>query len=188
MAEPYDILVAGGGLAGTTAAIYAARSGLRTLLIDIPGAEPGTGVESIWPGDVHIAEADLIQRLREHAHQVGAEQVQAEIGALDLAARTRAVVTGAGVRYEARAVILCSRSLPLGQAPEILADEAGYIVTVNRGGVFAAGEARRLPFPEAITLAADGAAAALAAVRFLAEEEYLHRELVEPAEPVLAVF
>ena len=32
--EPYDVITIGGGPGGTTAAIYSARSELRTLVID----------------------------------------------------------------------------------------------------------------------------------------------------------
>ncbi|NLD73293.1 MAG: FAD-dependent oxidoreductase [Chloroflexi bacterium] len=42
--EPYDVLVAGGGLAGLTAAIAAARGGARTVLIERAGWLGGMGI------------------------------------------------------------------------------------------------------------------------------------------------
>ncbi|MFW5718530.1 MAG: FAD-dependent oxidoreductase, partial [Spirochaetota bacterium] len=47
----YDLVVAGGGPAGTTAAIAAARRGLKVLLVEASGALGGmgtTGLVSSW--------------------------------------------------------------------------------------------------------------------------------------------
>jgi thioredoxin reductase (NADPH) len=73
-------------------------------------------------------------------------------------------------------------------------DERGYILAdpetmaTNIDGVFAAGDARRKWLRQIVTAAADGAIAACAAEKYLAEEEHLRQEVLEPAEPVLAVF
>src|SRR5690606_32664194 len=69
-----------------------------------------------------------------------------------------------------------------------------YIITdpdtleTNVPGVYAAGDARRKWLRQIVTAAADGAIAACAAEKFLAEEEQVHREILSPEEPVVAVF
>lgn len=73
-------------------------------------------------------------------------------------------------------------------------DAKGYIITdpdtleTNVPGVYAAGDARRKWLRQIVTAAADGAIAACAAEKFLAEEEQVHREILSPEEPVVAVF
>lgn len=73
-------------------------------------------------------------------------------------------------------------------------DGRGYIIAdpdtmaTSLDGVYAAGDARRKWLRQIVTAAADGAIAACAAEKFLAEEEQLNRELFEPKEPVLAIF
>lgn len=73
-------------------------------------------------------------------------------------------------------------------------DERGYIIAdsetmaTNIDGVFAAGDARRKWLRQIVTAAGDGAIAACAAEKYLAEEEHLRQEVLEPTDPVLAVF
>ncbi|HYG57347.1 MAG TPA: FAD-dependent oxidoreductase [Symbiobacteriaceae bacterium] len=73
-------------------------------------------------------------------------------------------------------------------------DEQGYMIAdpdtmaTSVDGVFAAGDARRKWLRQIVTAASDGAIAACAAEKYLAEEEHLRREVLEPREPVLAVF
>ncbi len=73
-------------------------------------------------------------------------------------------------------------------------DRRGYIIAdpetmaTNLDGVFAAGDARRKWLRQIVTAASDGAIAACAAEKYLTEEEHLQQEVLEPKEPVLAVF
>lgn len=73
-------------------------------------------------------------------------------------------------------------------------DPRGYILahsetmSTNLDGVFAAGDARQKWLRQIVTAASDGAIAACAAEKYLAEEEHLRHEVLEPKEPVLAVF
>lgn len=73
-------------------------------------------------------------------------------------------------------------------------DDRGYILAdsetmaTNIDGVFAVGDARRKWLRQIVTAASDGAIAACAAEKYLAEEEHLHHEVLAPEEPVLAVF
>lgn len=68
-ASPWDVLVAGGGLAGVTAAIAAARAGCRTLIVERSGRLGGAFVSGLvqpimgWCKQPHPIVAELTERL-----------------------------------------------------------------------------------------------------------------------------
>lgn len=77
MADEYDVLIVGGGLAGLTAGMYAARIGLRTMVVEhmAPGGQV-LNVEKIenYPGFPEgIAGFDLGPLVQEQADAAGAE-------------------------------------------------------------------------------------------------------------------
>src|SRR5712692_1641794 len=79
MADEYDLLIVGGGLAGLTAAMYGARIGLRTAVVEhmAPGGQV-LNVEKIenFPGFPQgIAGFDLGPLVQEQAEAAGAEFV-----------------------------------------------------------------------------------------------------------------
>jgi thioredoxin reductase (NADPH) len=72
-------------------------------------------------------------------------------------------------------------------------DEKGYIMTNERmetsvSGVYAAGDARVKYLRQVVTAAADGAVAAVAAERYLAEEEFFKKQVSDFDGAVMAVF
>ncbi|MEG3069359.1 MAG: FAD-dependent oxidoreductase [Syntrophaceticus schinkii] len=72
-------------------------------------------------------------------------------------------------------------------------DEKGYIMTNERmetsvPGVYAAGDARVKYLRQVVTAAADGAVAAVAAERYLAEEEFFKKQVSDFDGAVMAVF
>ena len=70
----YDLTIIGGGPAGYTAALYAARASLSTLVLEqgMPGGQIATSdmVEN-YPGIPHISGAELGDKMREHAEEAG---------------------------------------------------------------------------------------------------------------------
>lgn len=66
----YDVIIAGAGPAGMTAAVYASRANLDTLMLErgIPGGQMANteDVEN-YPGYDHILGPDLSNKMFEHA-------------------------------------------------------------------------------------------------------------------------
>ena len=73
----FDVIIIGGGPAGASAAIYTARAGLSTLVIDkglTAGALGMTGKIANYPGlAAEISGAELLETMRHQARAFGAE-------------------------------------------------------------------------------------------------------------------
>ncbi|AVQ99836.1 thioredoxin-disulfide reductase [Oceanobacillus sp. M65] len=78
----YDVIIAGAGPAGMTAAVYASRANLQTLMIErgIPGGQMANteDVEN-YPGYDHILGPDLSNKMFDHAKKFGAEYAYGDI-------------------------------------------------------------------------------------------------------------
>lgn len=108
----YDVVIAGGGPAGMTAAIYAVRSGLSALLLTGPeqgGQLAFTNVVENYPGFPMIYGAELVEKLREHTESAGVESVSESVVGLQLAGPVKTVRTEEH-SYEARTVVLAQGS------------------------------------------------------------------------------
>lgn len=109
----YDVIIIGAGPAGLTAAIYAAREGLDTLVIEkgAPGGQAGiTQVIDNYPGfDEGIAGEEFARRLANQARRFGAELLQAqEVTLLRTNGRYREVLTADGIAYAGNAVLIAT--------------------------------------------------------------------------------
>ena len=78
----YDVIIAGAGPAGMTAAVYASRANLTTLMLErgIPGGQMANteDVEN-YPGYDHILGPDLSNKMFEHSKKFGAEYAYGDI-------------------------------------------------------------------------------------------------------------
>src|SRR5205807_4622104 len=114
MADDYDLLIVGGGLAGLTAALYGARFGLHTCLLEHMAAGGQIlNVEKIenFPGFPQgIAGFDLGPLVQEQAEAAGAEFAMDTATALELRPDGLRVVHCDGANFAARCVILAAGS------------------------------------------------------------------------------
>jgi len=116
MQHAYDLIIVGGGPAGLTTAIYAARENLETLIIDAKGLGGQAGVTERldnYPGFPDgIAGAELADRFVRQAERYGVEMLQAlSVASIeDAGAEEVRVRTANGDHYEARAVLIATGS------------------------------------------------------------------------------
>lgn len=111
----YDILVLGGGPAGLSAAIYAAREGLDALVLErgaLGGQAGATERIENYPGFPDgIRGQELADRLTAHARRYGVELVSAaDVSAVRRAPDCTMVSTSAGDEYGAGAAIVATGS------------------------------------------------------------------------------
>jgi glycine/D-amino acid oxidase-like deaminating enzyme len=111
---PFDVIIVGGGPGGTFAAIYTARSELRTLVIDkglTAGALGITSKISNYPGvPGTVTGADLVETMRVQAQSFGAEFITDKVVGVDLAGEPKLVFAGTNT-FETKAIILATGSM-----------------------------------------------------------------------------
>jgi thioredoxin reductase (NADPH) len=110
-----QLIIIGSGPAGYTAAIYAARAGLKPLVlagaVTAGGALMNTTDVENFPGFPEgIQGPELMDGLQQQAERFGAEVVFDDVTAVQLAGHLKRVVTGAGETHEGKAVILATGS------------------------------------------------------------------------------
>jgi thioredoxin reductase (NADPH) len=112
----YDLLILGGGIAGMTAAIFAARANLRVALIEeqaCGGLANWTSAIENFPSHISINGMELMQRVLEQVESLGVEVDQAaEVEGLGLAGPVKTVETE-GAIYTGKAIILATGRQPI---------------------------------------------------------------------------
>jgi len=115
MSAEYDVVIIGGGPAALSAAIYAARGELRTLVLEravLGGQVALTDVIDNYPGFPQgVSGAELTERMAAQARRFGAEIRTEEVTGLEVKGDVKVSVTRNG-RYESAVVILAMGADP----------------------------------------------------------------------------
>ena len=116
MAEVYDLAIVGGGPAGLTAYLYAARARLNTVLIEklSPGGQVlVTDFVENYPGFPDgLPGWELMDRFVAHVKKLGLNQVRDEVTGLALEGELKRLLLASGKSLLSRAVIIATGAKP----------------------------------------------------------------------------
>ena len=115
MEHIYDVIIIGGGPAGYTAALYASRGGLDTLVIErmsAGGQMALTDTIDNYPGfEDGIDGFSLGMKMQSGAERFGAKTEYSEVTSVGLTEKLKRITTTSGV-FLARAVIISTGADP----------------------------------------------------------------------------
>ena len=143
--QTYDMIVIGGGPGGYTAALYAARAGLSTLVLErlsAGGQMALTHQIDNYPGFVQgIGGYELAQQMKQQAERFGAKTLNAQVDRVELQAGMKVIDSSEG-RFYARTVVLAMganpRELGLPEERELIGRGVAYCAACD--GMFYKGK------------------------------------------------
>jgi thioredoxin reductase (NADPH) len=114
MQVDYDVVIIGAGIAGLSAALYAARQRLKTLVIskDLGGQLNMTTLIENYPAIAKISGPELAKRVEQQARTFGAEIIFDEVKTVEKEDNVFVVKTEGGDEYRSLAVILAFGKTP----------------------------------------------------------------------------
>lgn len=187
---PYDLVIVGGGPAGASAAVFAARAGLSTLVVDADkGVTRRAALNNHLGFPDGISGPELVELGRRHATTAGAEWREESVETIEAAGEGLALTTGSGERIEARDVILASgMSTKLAEAAGITTvpgtePRIATIVEVDaegrtsQPGVWAAGTVGGVSMHTVVT-AGDGARVAINVISARKGERWVDHDVL----------
>jgi thioredoxin reductase (NADPH) len=121
----HDVVVVGGGVAGLSAAVFTARHGLDTLVVDAGASilRRNAHLENFPGFPVGVNGRQLLDLLREQATNAGCEQVTATVTDVEETDEGLAVETDSGEHYRSRYVVAATKN------------EVGYLTAVDGLGI-----------------------------------------------------
>ena len=143
--KQYDLIIVGGGPGGYTAALYGARAGLRTLILEKMSAGGQMGLTSQienYPGFPEGVDGiELADRMQLQAERNGAETMYAEVTSLQLQGDVKLVKT-TEADVEAKTVVIATGANPrtLGLEKEQMLTGKGVHYCAHCDGMFYRGK------------------------------------------------
>lgn len=117
----HDIIIIGAGPAGCTAALYAARAGLRTVMVSptaLSGMAAHAPLVANWPGLTEpIRGEDLVGRFRAQALAAGAEHEIASVGGAELSGEIKQIFAGRKLLSAPAVIIATGAMAPSSKLP-----------------------------------------------------------------------
>ncbi|HZT05699.1 MAG TPA: thioredoxin-disulfide reductase [Chloroflexota bacterium] len=113
--ELIDVVIVGGGPAGLTAGLYAARANLRAVLLEklLPGGELlNTDLIEDYPGFVSTTGRELAEKMEEHARTFGLQIEQGTVQRITRGNDIFTTTTEEGPSYRSRTVIMAAGGVP----------------------------------------------------------------------------
>jgi thioredoxin reductase (NADPH) len=138
--EHCDVVIVGGGPAGSTAAIYTARADLKTVVLDKDPHAGALGMAHVianYPGvRSDISGIELLEKMKNQAKSFGAGFEREKVTGLDLGdAHEKKVFTASGKVFGAKAVVLATgamgKSLKIPGEQELLGAGVSYCATCD---------------------------------------------------------
>jgi thioredoxin reductase (NADPH) len=115
MSQIFDTIIIGGGPAGLSAGLYAARSRMKTLLIErakYGGQATTTDELENYPGSIEdCTGTSLSQRMRKQAEEFGTEFVKDEVVDVQLEGDVKTIKCRKG-EYQAKTIIIATGATP----------------------------------------------------------------------------
>lgn len=108
--ERYDLIIIGAGTAGLSAAVYARREGLKTLVLErnsYGGQIIVSNEVENYPGIQHITGFDFAHGLYEQAKKLGVEFISEEVTGLRDEGKHKLVITQ-NTEYETQCIIIAT--------------------------------------------------------------------------------
>lgn len=144
MSKIYDVIIIGGGPAGLSAALYASRSKLSTLILEkekMGGQIVTTQEVANYPGSLYetgemeTSGPKLIARILKQAEHFGTERLMKGVADVDFSGKIKKVITEDGTKFQSKTVIIAtgaySRKLGAPGEKELTGKGVSYCATCD---------------------------------------------------------